>query len=213
MAFYIGQPQKDPLKSQIQATAGQLRAEKYPVSLKDLGALLRSAEPFGKAVSWPAGSTRSTGFEPRRRRIAAAACRRRGGRRGPFFGTSAAVTMSTRTKLGVLALFLIAAAGVLKVFGSSSPFAAEGWMECYCGSPIILGTIWLAYPDVSRLPLWTFPALALIGLAAFRWKVLLLAVPPVLFFGWLPGKCSAAGPRLAPPLESVPLLGRRRDRL
>ena len=37
LALYIGQPGKDPLKSQIDKAVAQLRAEKYPVTVKDLG--------------------------------------------------------------------------------------------------------------------------------------------------------------------------------
>jgi hypothetical protein len=37
LAFYIGQPSKDRLKSQIETTAAHLREAKYPVTLKDLG--------------------------------------------------------------------------------------------------------------------------------------------------------------------------------
>lgn len=43
LAVLVGQPQKDPLKSQIDATVKRLRAEKYPVTVKDLG---QTSRPF-----------------------------------------------------------------------------------------------------------------------------------------------------------------------
>ena len=54
MAFYVGQPQKDPLKSQIQAMATKLRTEKYPVTIKDLGPASRplSADELSELARW-----------------------------------------------------------------------------------------------------------------------------------------------------------------
>jgi hypothetical protein len=92
--------------------------------------------------------------------------------------------MPRRTKLGLLALLLIFAAGVLKLLDSTGPLAAEGWGACL-RMGIILGAFWLAYADLARLPLWAFPAIALLALAAMKWKVFLFLVPPALFLGWL----------------------------
>ena len=63
--------------------------------------------------------------------------------------------MPRRTKIGLLALVLVLAAGVLKLLDSTGPFAAEGWGACLRVG-IIMGAIWLAYADVARLPLWAF---------------------------------------------------------
>ena len=54
MAFYIGQPQGGPLKSQIQATIARLRAEKYPVTVIDLGPAPRalSADELARLFRW-----------------------------------------------------------------------------------------------------------------------------------------------------------------
>ncbi len=92
--------------------------------------------------------------------------------------------MSRRTKLGLIAIALFVLAGVLKLLESTSPLAAEGWGACL-RIGVILGAFWLAYPDLARLPVWIYPALVVVGAAAFRWKALLFAVPPVIFLGWL----------------------------
>jgi serine protease Do len=54
LAFYIGQPSKDRLKAQFDATAAHLRAEKYPVTVKDLGPAPRplSAGELGELARW-----------------------------------------------------------------------------------------------------------------------------------------------------------------
>ena len=54
LAVYIGQPSKDPLKSQIDATIAHLRAEKYPVTVKDLGPTPRplSAGELAELARW-----------------------------------------------------------------------------------------------------------------------------------------------------------------
>jgi cell division protein FtsW (lipid II flippase) len=92
--------------------------------------------------------------------------------------------MPRRTKLGILALLLLLLAGVLKLLESTTPLAMEGWGACLRVG-MILGAFWLAYPDLVRLPIWAFPAIGLLCLAAIRWKIFLFAVPPALFLGWL----------------------------
>jgi serine protease Do len=54
MAFYIAEPQKDPLKSQIKATIDHFRSEKYPVTEKDLGPAPRSlsADELSELARW-----------------------------------------------------------------------------------------------------------------------------------------------------------------
>jgi membrane-associated protease RseP (regulator of RpoE activity) len=54
MAFVLGQPEKDPLKSQIEATATRFRGEKYPVTIKDLGPAPRplSADELSELARW-----------------------------------------------------------------------------------------------------------------------------------------------------------------
>jgi serine protease Do len=54
LAVYIGQPSKGPLKSQIDATIAHLRAEKYPVTVKDLGPSARplSAGELAELARW-----------------------------------------------------------------------------------------------------------------------------------------------------------------
>src|SRR5437016_2062573 len=69
--------------------------------------------------------------------------------------------MPRRTKLGILTLLLLLLAGVLKLFESTSPLAMEGWGACLRVG-LILGSFWLAYPDLSRLPIWAYPAIGLL---------------------------------------------------
>jgi serine protease Do len=54
LAFFIGQPAKDPLKSQVEATVAHLRAEKYPVTVKELGPAPRplSADELKELARW-----------------------------------------------------------------------------------------------------------------------------------------------------------------
>ncbi len=54
MAFILGQPQKDPAKSQIEATATKLREAKYPVTLLDLGPAPRplTSDELAKLARW-----------------------------------------------------------------------------------------------------------------------------------------------------------------
>jgi serine protease Do len=54
MAFVIGQPQKDPLKSQIESTATKLREAKYPLTIKDLGPAPRplTADELSVLARW-----------------------------------------------------------------------------------------------------------------------------------------------------------------
>ena len=42
---------------------------------------------------------------------------------------------------------------------------------------LVLGLFWLAYDDLRRLPKWLLPALAVLVLAMWKFKWLLLAVP------------------------------------
>jgi hypothetical protein len=102
--------------------------------------------------------------------------------------------MTRRTKLGILVLLLFAASGLLKLFESSSPLAEESFGACLRFG-IILGAFWLAYPDLVRLPIWIYPAVVLLALAAIKFKLLLFAVPPVLFLGWLLRPRNPAGSR------------------
>jgi hypothetical protein len=50
---------------------------------------------------------------------------------------------------------------------------------------VLCGLVWLAYPELIKLPGWLFPALACTGLAAYRWRWLFALVPIIAAGGWL----------------------------
>jgi hypothetical protein len=94
--------------------------------------------------------------------------------------------ISKRTKLGVLAVLLLATAGVLKLIPAEhAPANSVGLFGACWRIGFVLAVFWLAYPDLVRLPRWLMPAVLLVGLAMARWPWLLWSVPAVIFVGWL----------------------------
>jgi hypothetical protein len=92
--------------------------------------------------------------------------------------------MQKRTLIGLLA-FVLFAIGIALSIGGATGAAA---IECQASSlklGVLCCLIWLAYPELIRLPGWLFPALACTGLAAYRWRWLFWLVPLVAAAGWL----------------------------
>ncbi len=104
--------------------------------------------------------------------------------RGP--GLSALrLPFSRQTQLGVLAGVLLVAAVAIKIFAPPDyPAATEAFGACI-RIGVILAVFCLAYKDLARLPIWLLPALILIALAMYRFRGLILLVPPVIFLAWL----------------------------
>jgi hypothetical protein len=89
-----------------------------------------------------------------------------------------------RTAIGLLALVLLAVGIALTIRGATG----AGAVECQASSlrlGVLCCLIWLAYPELIKLPGWLFPALACAGLAAYRWPRLFALVPLIAAAGWL----------------------------
>ena len=92
--------------------------------------------------------------------------------------------MHKRTSIGLLALVLFAVGIALTIGGATG----AGAVECQASSlrlGVLCSLVWLAYPELIRLPGWLFPALLCSALAAFRWRWLFAVVPLIAFGGWL----------------------------
>ena len=91
--------------------------------------------------------------------------------------------MNRRPLLGVLSLILLAigfaiwVAGAETMMGISGPGVRVG---------VLLGTVWLAYPDLKRIPAW-FSRVLLVALCVIvvRPKAALFAVPLILAIWFL----------------------------
>jgi hypothetical protein len=92
-------------------------------------------------------------------------------------------SMPSRNAIGITAI-VVAALGALTQWFVSGPLGADaGGNGLRMG--LVLGLFWLAYDDLRRLPKWLLPALAVLVLAMWKFKWLLLAVPVVAAAGWL----------------------------
>jgi hypothetical protein len=66
-----------------------------------------------------------------------------------------------RHALGIIALLLLAAAGVLAIVHPT-----EGmWLGALLRVGGLLGAVWLAYPHLQRVPWWLMLVLLLVGVA------------------------------------------------
>jgi hypothetical protein len=92
--------------------------------------------------------------------------------------------MQKRTAIALLALILLAVGIALTIAGATG----AGAVECQASSlklGVLCCLVWLAYPELIKLPGWLFPALACTGLAAYRWRWLFALVPIIAAGGWL----------------------------
>ena len=125
----------------------------------------------------------------------------------------AALVPMSRHLLGILAVLLFAA-GLLLLLSPSN----TDWQQAMLGSTVRIGlvlfAVWLAYPQLSRVPTWMFRAvLAASLIVAWRPKLALLAIP-LLVVIWIlrpRGKAvkSAAKPRRASQADKQPPSGAR----
>jgi hypothetical protein len=92
--------------------------------------------------------------------------------------------MQKRTIIALMALVLLAIGIGLWISGAPGAAVAESQ-----ASSLKLGVlcclVWLAYPELIKLPGWLFPALLCTGLAAYRWRWLFALVPLIAAAGWL----------------------------
>jgi hypothetical protein len=92
--------------------------------------------------------------------------------------------MTKRTLLALMALALLITGIVLALAHADGAAAMEIRASCFRLS-VLCCLIWLAYPELMKLPTWLFPAIACIALAAYRWPRLLWLVPILAAGGWL----------------------------
>jgi hypothetical protein len=92
--------------------------------------------------------------------------------------------MQKRTLIGLSALFLLAVGCVVTISGASGAMAAEG-QSSSLKLGVICSLIWLAYPELIKLPSWLFPAMFCTALAAYRWRWLFAFVPIIAAVCWL----------------------------
>ena len=89
-----------------------------------------------------------------------------------------------RPTLGIIALVLIVAAIALRLWPQSWG-AYEALLGACTRVGLVMGALWLAQPQVARLPSWTFDAILVTGvIVAVRPKLILIAVP-LAFAIWL----------------------------
>ena len=84
-----------------------------------------------------------------------------------------------RHAIGVIAILLTAAAAALWIWPTGE--ANEALLGPFFRVGLLMGVLWLAYPDVERLPAWSvalFPVMLLV--VAIRPKLILLAIPVIL---------------------------------
>jgi hypothetical protein len=114
--------------------------------------------------------------------------------------------MQQRTLIGIAGLVLFAIGGGLTLNGATGAMAAE----CQASSlkfAVLCGLVWLAYPELIKLPGWAFPALFCALLAAYRWRWFFVLVPILAAVGWLlkpRGKDSATRSRRPRPEPGQP---------
>jgi len=81
--------------------------------------------------------------------------------------------------IGILALALLFGAGVFWLW---PPTGDSGWLAqleaaCWRLGPLLV-VLWLAFPDLHRVPAWLWPSLLILLLILSRWpRAFLLAVP------------------------------------
>jgi hypothetical protein len=89
----------------------------------------------------------------------------------------------SRSSIGIAALVLLAA-GLGLTFWPRSADANQSWPEACLKTGIVLSVVWLAYPQIARIPTWIlFAALAAVAAVMFlvRKPSLLLLAVAVIF--------------------------------
>ena len=93
--------------------------------------------------------------------------------------------MSTRTKIGVIGIVLLAVGGYVRWFPPES-LSNSDMLEGACirvGS--VMAVLWIAYPELIKLPTW-ISAATMIATPVIAWKPkIALLVLPLLFALWI----------------------------
>ena len=90
-----------------------------------------------------------------------------------------------RPTIGVIALVLLATALVLALWPFSDSSTQQFESACWrIGA--VMAALWLAHPQLKRLPRWALPALLVLILVIARWpRMLALAIAILLAFAFL----------------------------
>ena len=89
-----------------------------------------------------------------------------------------------RALIALMALVLLAIGIALWLDGATGAGAVEAQAQCL-KLGVLCALVWLAYPELMKLPGWLFPALFCTALAAYRWRWLFALVPIIAAAGWL----------------------------
>ena len=86
-----------------------------------------------------------------------------------------------RHAIGIIALLLLACAVVFLIF----PIGNVAWQEplgsACCRVGALMAALWLAYPDMHRVPTWLWGTLfAILVVVAIRPRTVFLAVPIIV---------------------------------
>jgi len=85
-----------------------------------------------------------------------------------------------RHAIGIIALVLLAAAAALWIWPVDADWREPLKAACTRLGPC-MAVLWIAYPDVKRLPVWVVPTIPLLlALLAWRPRLLLVALPIVI---------------------------------
>ena len=85
-----------------------------------------------------------------------------------------------RIAIGIIAIVLFVGAGYFHVQPPEGAFWTQLEAACWRVGAL-MAVIWLAYPEVARLPAWALGMVPILGLVlALRPKYLLIAVPIVI---------------------------------
>jgi hypothetical protein len=85
-----------------------------------------------------------------------------------------------RISVGIIAILLFVGAGYFHAYPPEGGFWTQLEAACWRVGAL-MAVIWLAYPEVARLPRWLLGMVPILGvILALRPKYLLLAVPIVI---------------------------------
>lgn len=90
-----------------------------------------------------------------------------------------------RPTVGILSLILLAV-GTVVWLGWRDVEQAQQWIGACWRVGFALGALWLALPDLSRLPTWILvPILAVAVLVARQPRIMLIVIVAMVLYAWL----------------------------
>ena len=102
-----------------------------------------------------------------------------------ILNSSKHLAVSTRTKIGLIGIVLLAVGGFVRWFPHESLANSETLQAACIRIGAVMCVLWIAYPEVIKLPTWISAATFLAApVLAWKPRVALLVVP-LLFVLWL----------------------------